>query len=130
MNMKRIISIVIISLVFAGCSSNSEEQPIDSIVGLWNLKSITAMGQEFINDCKSKDKLELRADKTFTITSHNEDSNCASQSSSGSWASDTSNRYKFTSLGDTQIFTLTSDTSLTFSFVQDSNTIVYSFKKE
>lgn len=132
--MKKVISIVVILLLAIGCSSNSEEQieeeAIEPIIGIWKLTSISVLGQEFINDCKSKDKIEIRTDKTFTITGHNEDDNCAPQSSSGSWVSDTGNMYKLTAAGDIQTLTLTLDNLLTFSFQQDSNTIVYSFKKE
>ena len=62
--------------VLISCT-NSKEEPIDSIVGLWKLKSITMTEQEFINACKSKDQVEVRSYKTFTILLHSEVRNCS-----------------------------------------------------
>lgn len=87
------------------------------------------MGQNFINDCKSKDKIEVRANKTFTITNHFEDNNCEIKTSSGTWRDNLNSTFNFTAAGDTQVFTLTSDNLLTFSLQQDSETIVYSYQK-
>tara|TARA_R110001583_G_scaffold134681_1_gene286416 strand:+ start:197 stop:577 length:381 start_codon:yes stop_codon:yes gene_type:complete len=126
--MKKILTIVAILLVIVGCTSSSEDESVDSVVGIWKLTSIKTMGQEFINACKSKDNIEVRSDKTFTITGHNEDDNCAPQIASGSWVISTNNTYKFTANGDIQTFTLNSST-LTFSIQGDSNAIVYSYKK-
>ena len=124
------IKIVIWAIVFVliGCTSSNEE-PIDPIVGLWKLKSITMTGQEFINACKSKDQVEIRSDKTFTILLHNEDSNCAEQFSSGNWMSKTGNKYSLTAAGDTQVFTLVSDINLLFSFDLNGTSVTYSYRK-
>lgn len=126
--MKKKIVLWAIVLTIISCS-NSNEESTDSIVGLWKLKSITTLNQEFINDCKLKDQIEIRSNKTFTIISHDEDNSCSQQSSSGSWVKGSGDKYTFTAVGDTQIFTLVSDNSLTFSFEQDSNIVVYSYKK-
>lgn len=128
--MKKIISIIAILMLVMGCTSNSEEEPIDSVIGVWKLTSIKTMAQEFINDCRSKDKIEVRQDKTFTINGHNEDDNCAPQTSSGTWSANLTNTYKFSAAGDTQTFTLKNNNTLTFSFVQDGNSIVYSYTKQ
>ena len=66
--MRKILTIVAILLVIVGCTSSSEDESVDSVVGIWKLTSIKTMGQEFINACKSKDNIEVRSDKTFTIT--------------------------------------------------------------
>ncbi|WP_088323473.1 lipocalin family protein [Polaribacter tangerinus] len=105
------------------------EVVVSPVVGVWKLTAITAMGQNFINDCKRKDKVEVRANKTFTITSHFEDNNCEIQMSSGTWRDNLNSTFNFTVAGETQVFTLTSDNSLTFSFQQDSETVVYSYTK-
>ncbi|WP_347172823.1 lipocalin family protein [Polaribacter uvawellassae] len=127
--MKKKIILWTIVLTIVSCSS-SKEEPTDPIVGLWKLKSITTLSQEFINDCKLKDQIEINSEKTFTIIIHNEDNSCAQQSSSGSWVKGSGDKYTFTAAGDTQIFTLVSDNSLTFSFVQNSSTVLYTYKKE
>jgi len=141
--MKKIINkIVLLTLLLFtlhSCNNNmqeditSEELPDlveeSPVVGLWKLSSITAMGQDFINDCKAKDKIEVRKDKTFTFTFHNEDDNCAKQMNSGNWSDNLNNTFKFTVAGDIQTFTLTSDNKLTFSFIQDGTSVVYAFSK-
>jgi hypothetical protein len=99
------------------------------VLGTWKLISITAMGQEFINDCKSKDRIEVGEDSTFTITAHNEDRSCAPEMSSGNWSDNLNSTYKFSAAGDSQTFTLTSANLLTFSFQQGSDTVVYSYEK-
>jgi hypothetical protein len=126
--MKKKLILLLLTIVLVSCS-NSKEDPINPIVGLWKLKSITKSGQEFINACKSKDQVEIRSDKTFTILIHNEDSNCAEQSSTGSWISNSSNRYSFTAAGDTRIFTLVSDENLSFNFELNGGTVTYTYKK-
>lgn len=139
--MKKIINkIVLLTLLlftFHSCSNSMEDaievvppEVVESpVVGVWKLISITAMGQNFINDCKSKDKIEVRTNKTFTITNHFEDNNCAIQTSSGTWSDNLNSTFNFSVAGDTQVFTLTSDNLLTFSFQQESETIVYSYQK-
>ena len=127
--MKTKILMVAITLIFISCSS-SDYEPTDPIVGHWELTSIVSQGFEFINSCKSKDNIEIRSNKTFTLTSHKEDDNCAEESVLGKWAYITNNKYEFSAAGDKAIFTLTSDNSLTFSFEQDSKTAVYTYKKE
>lgn len=129
--MKKIITIILIALVVLSCTSNESEieETNKAIVGLWKLTSIKAMNQEFINTCKSKDNIEVRSDKTFTITSHFEDNNCEIQMSSGTWSDNLNSTYKFTALGDTQLFTLTADNKLNFSFQQDSETVTYVYVK-
>jgi len=128
--MKKIITIILIALAVTSCTSNETEiEETNIIVGLWKLTSIKAMNQEFINTCKSKDNIEVRSDKTFTITSHFEDNNCEIQMSSGTWSDNLNSTYKFTAVGDTQIFTLTADNKLTFSFQQDSKTVTYVYLK-
>ena len=128
--MKKIITIILIALAVTSCTSNETEiEETNIIVGLWKLTSIKAMNQEFINTCKSKDNIEVRSDKTFTITSHFEDNNCEIQMSSGTWSDNLNSTYKFTAVGDTQIFTLTADNKLTFSFQQDSETVTYVYLK-
>ena len=128
--MKKIITIILIALVVLSCTSNETEiEEINTIVGLWKLTSIKAMNQEFINTCKSKDNIEVRQDKTFTITSHFEDNNCEIQMSSGTWSDNLNSTYNFTASGDTQLFTLTLDNKLTFSFQQDSETVTYVYVK-
>ena len=49
--------------------------------------------------------------------------------SSGTWSDNLNSTYKFTAVGDTQIFTLTADNKLTFSFQQDSKTVTYVYLK-
>ncbi|MFN0729848.1 lipocalin family protein [Polaribacter gochangensis] len=125
--MKKIIILVVL-FSFISCSSSNEDL-IDPVVGLWKLKSLTIAGQETINDCKLKDQVEIRSDKTFTIILHSE-SGCVEQSSSGSWVSDSGNKYKFTAAGDTQIFTLVSDENLSFSFDLNTQIVLYTYKKQ
>lgn len=135
--MKKTLILVVLLVVSFSCT-NSMEDPIEvvppevvesPVVGVWKLISITAIGQNFINDCKSKDKIEVRTNKTFTITNHFEDNNCAIQTSSGTWSDNLNSTFNFSVAGDTQVFTLTSDNLLTFSFQQESETIVYSYQK-
>ena len=126
--MKTKILMVAITLIFISCSSSNEDL-IDPVVGLWKLKSLTIAGQESINDCKLKDQVEIRSDKTFTIILHSE-SGCVEQSSSGNWVSDSGNKYKLTAAGDTQIFTLVSDENLSFSFDLNSQIVLYTYKKQ
>ncbi|WP_347174071.1 lipocalin family protein [Polaribacter uvawellassae] len=126
--MKTKILMVAIALIFISCSSSKEEST-DPVVGIWKLNSITMLGQEFINNCKLKDNIEIRSNKTFTITSHNLDDNCAIETASGNWVSVSNDKYNFSAAGDTQTFTLVSDNMLTFSFVQNSNTVVYTYIK-
>lgn len=130
--MKKIIQIISICLLVIGCTSSQEEEieNTDLIIGSWKLTSIKAMGQEFINDCKAKDKIEVNANGVFSFTSHDEDNNCASQTNTGSWSKATGSNYTFTGGGDTQTFTLASNNTLTFSFVQDNENVVYSFTKQ
>ncbi|MFK8060815.1 MAG: lipocalin family protein [Polaribacter sp.] len=136
--MKKIIVIAVILLASYSCTTNTtteqieelEQEVANTIVGVWKLKSVKTLGQEFINACKSKNNIEVRSDNTFTITGHNEDDNCAANSSTGSWSYNSNSIYKFTAAGDTQTFTLTADNSLIFSFQQDSNTVIYSYKKD
>ncbi|WKD84838.1 hypothetical protein KCTC32516_00172 [Polaribacter huanghezhanensis] len=45
--MKKKIVLWAIALTIVSCS-NSNEKPTDPIVGLWKLKSITALNQEFL----------------------------------------------------------------------------------
>ena len=127
--MKAKIVIWAVVFVLIGCSG-SKEEPIDPIVGLWKLYSIESLGQDFINDCKSKDQVEIRSDKTFTITIHNEDSSCAVQASTGTWRYVSGNRYEFNADGDTRVFTLLSDSTLSFSFNLSSGAVLYTYKKE
>jgi len=125
--MKKIIILVVL-FSFISCSSSNEDL-IDPVVGLWKLKSLTIAGQESINDCKLKDQVEIRSDKTFTIILHSE-SGCVEQSSSGNWVSDSGSKYKLTAAGDTQIFTLVSDENLSFSFDLNTKKVVYTYKKQ
>ncbi len=67
--MKTKIIILAVLFSFIGCTSSAEDL-IDPVVGLWKLKSLTIAGQESINDCKLKDQVEIRSDKTFTIILH------------------------------------------------------------
>lgn len=125
--MKKIIILVVL-FSFISCS-NTNEDLTDPVVGLWKLKSLTIAGQESINDCKLKDQVEIRSDKTFTIILHSE-SGCVEQSSSGNWVSDSGSKYKLTAAGDTQIFTLVSDENLSFSFDLNTKKVVYTYKKQ
>lgn len=127
--MKTKIIILAVLFSFIGCSSSTEE-PVNPIAGIWKLTSIVTLGQEFINSCKSKDQIEINSNKTFTITSHNEDSKCAATSSSGNWVFVSGNTYQFSAVGDTQTFTLLSDNKLSFSIELNSNPLIYTYTKE
>lgn len=131
--MKKIITIILLIAVSFSCSNSMEdsievvppEVVVSPVVGVWKLISITAMGQNFINDCKAKDKIEIRNNNTFTIVSHFEDNNCKIQMSSGTWSDNLNSTYKFTAAGNTQIYILTTNNKLTFSFQQDIETVTY-----
>lgn len=127
--MKTKILMVAITLIFISCSSSNEDLT-DPVIGLWKLKSLTIAGQESINNCKLKDQVEIRSDKTFTIILHSENGGCVEQSSSGNWVSDLGSKYKLTAAGDTQIFTLVSDENLSFSFDLNTKKVVYTYKKQ
>lgn len=127
--MKTKIIILVVLFSFIGCSSSNEDL-IDPVVGLWKLKSLRIAGQESINDCKLKDQVEIRSDKTFTIILHSENGSCVEQSSSGNWVSDSGNKYKLTAAGDTQVFTLVSNENLSFSFYLNSQIVLYTYKKQ
>ena len=127
--MKTKIIILVVLFSFISCSSSNEDLT-DPVIGLWKLKSLTIAGQESINNCKLKDQVEIRSDKTFTIILHSENGGCLEQSSSGNWVSDSGNKYKLTAAGDTQIFTLVSDENLSFSFDLNTQIVLYTYKKQ
>ena len=126
--MKIKMLMIAIVLIFISCSSSNEDLT-DPVIGLQKLKSLKIAGQESINDCKLKDQVEIRSDKTFTVILHSE-SGCVEQSSSGNWVSDSGSKYKLTAAGDTQIFTLVSDENLSFSFDLNTKKVVYTYKKQ
>ena len=128
--MKKIIIIVLISLVFTGCSKSTEELT-DPIVGSWKLTSIVAIGMEFINSCKSKDSITIKSDKTVVLITHSEDANCAPVSGTGTWALTSTNNYTFTSGNESQVFILSDANTLITSFqIDPTNTIRFTYKKQ